>query len=346
MIAEAASRLMGGEEGEEVVEFLRGELLSSAERGGREYSVNSLKTYVSHAKRRVLEAEYRNAGCDFGRLMPFAEHQEVSAFLAAPLKTQVEVQRHHRAHPSWSEEAEEALASLELLPANMESFKITDKEMRSIKRKDKTRMRERMDGVVVVEEGEVLLRRATDLLRTASEKDGYIFLIAPLLLVSGRREVEVLAACAGRSSFRKVGETTVLFEGQCKTKGTGADPYVIPLLCDADAFTSGIEALRRKRGDLSGMTNEEIHRKMTGLFTPAALRQVFPMLLPGGCKWHTLRSLYLQYVNTLYTHTMAINRLGKLCLGHFDENESVRYLSTRVEGVERGRLGVLDLATR
>ena len=94
------------------------------------------------------------------------------------------------------------------------------------------------------------------------------------------------------------------------------------------------------------MTNEEIHRKMTGLFTPAALRQVFPMLLPGGCKWHTLRSLYLQYVNTLYTHTMAINRLGKLCLGHFDENESVRYLSTRVEGVERGRLGVLDLATR
>ena len=137
----------------------------------------------------------------------------------------------------------------------------------------------------------------------------------------------------------------MLFEGQCKTKGAETAPYVIPLLCGADVFTNAIDALRRKRGDLSGMTNEEIHKKMTGLFTQAALRQVIPML-PEGCKWHTLRSLYLQYVNVLYSHTMAINRLGKLCLGHFDENESVRYLSTRIDGMEamKGRLGALDLA--
>ena len=84
---------------------------------------------------------------------------------------------------------------------------------------------------------------------------------------------------------------------------------------------------------------------MTGLFTQEALRQVFPRL-PGGCKWHTLRSLYLQYVNVLYNHSMAINRLWKLCLGHFDENESVRYLSTRIDRMdaEKGRLGALDLA--
>ena len=84
---------------------------------------------------------------------------------------------------------------------------------------------------------------------------------------------------------------------------------------------------------------------MAGLFTKATLRQVLPMLREG-CTWHTLRSMYLQYVNLVYTHTMAINRLGKLCLGHFDENESVRYLSTRVDGVDemRGRFGALDLA--
>ena len=155
----------------------------------------------------------------------------------------------------------------------------------------------------------------------------------------------MLAACAGRSTFTKVGDTTVLFKGQCKTKGGDAEAYVIPLLCGADVFTKGMDALRRKRGDLTGMTNEEIHKRMTGLFTQASLRQVFPML-PEGCKWHTLRSLYLQYVNVLYTHTMAINRLGKLCLGHFDENESVRYLSTRVDGMdaEKGSFGDLDLA--
>ena len=265
--------------------------------------------------------------------------------MAAPLKRQLEIQRHHRAHPSWSEEAEDALASLRLLPPNMASFKITDREIRTIKRRDKKSMRERMDSVIVIEDGVALLERATELLATASEKDGYIFLIAPLLLVSGRREVEVLAACAGRSTFSKVGETTVLFKGQCKTKGAETAPYVIPLLCGADVFVAAIDALRRKRGDLSGMTNEEIHKKITGLFTQEALRQVFPML-PEGCKWHTLRSLYLQYVNVLYNHTVAINRLGKLCLGHFDENESVRYLSTRIDGMDavKGRLGALDLA--
>ena len=235
---------------------------------------------------------------------------------------------------------------MRLLPPNMASFKLTDREIRTIKRRDKKSMRERMDGVIVIDDGVALLERATELLATASEKDGYIYLIAPMLLVSGRREVEVLAACAGRSTFTKVGETTVLFKGQCKTKGTETAPYVIPLLCGADVFMAAVGALRRKRGDLSGMTNQEIHKKMTGLFTQEALRQVFPMLPEEGCKWHTLRSVYLQYVNTLYSHTMAINRLGKLCLGHFDENESVRYLSTRIDGMDavKGRLGALDLA--
>ena len=345
MIAEAATFLMAGADGGEVVEFLRRELLSSAEKGGREYSVNTLKTYVSHAKRKVLEADYRNASCDFGPLMEFTD-PDVTAFLAAPLKTQLKFQRHHRAHPSWSDDMEDALASLRLLPPNIVSFKLMDREIRTIKRRDKKNMRERMDKVIVVEDGVALLKRATDLLSMASEKDGYIYLIAPLLLVSGRREVEVLAACAGRSTFTTVGDTTVLFKGQCKTKGAETPPYIIPLLCSANVFASAIDALRMKRGDLTGMTNDEIHHRMTGLFTQAALRQVFPMM-PEGCTWHTARSLYLQYVNVLYSHTMAINRLGKLCLGHFDENESVRYLSTRVDGMDavKGCFGALDLAT-
>ena len=54
MIAEAAKRVMNGDEGSGVVEFLRRELLESAQRGGREYSVNTLKTYVSKVKAIVL----------------------------------------------------------------------------------------------------------------------------------------------------------------------------------------------------------------------------------------------------------------------------------------------------
>ena len=104
---------MAGVEGSEVVEYLRTELLASAQKGGREYSVNTLKTYVSHTRRKVLEADYRNVGCDFGPLM--LTDPDVNSFLAAPLKSQIEIQRHHRANPSWSEEAEDALASLKLL---------------------------------------------------------------------------------------------------------------------------------------------------------------------------------------------------------------------------------------
>ena len=54
--------LIGGEDGAHVVEYLREQLEASAQRGGRPYSVNTLKTYVSLTKSKVLEADYRNRG--------------------------------------------------------------------------------------------------------------------------------------------------------------------------------------------------------------------------------------------------------------------------------------------
>eukprot|EP00966_Prymnesium_polylepis_P260384 6014702-Prymnesium_polylepis.1 len=72
-----------------------------------------------------------------------------------------------------------------------------------------------MANVVVIDDGAALLARAVDLLQTAARSDGYVYLLAPLLLVSGRREIEILnVCCSGRASFKKVGERTVLFSGQ------------------------------------------------------------------------------------------------------------------------------------
>ena len=76
----------------------------------------------------------------------------------------------------------------------------------------------RMGNVVVVGDGAALLARAEALLRSATPKEGYVALVAPLLLVSGRREIEILNVCTGRASFEKVGERSVLFTGQAKTK--------------------------------------------------------------------------------------------------------------------------------
>ena len=44
MIDEATKRLLAGEEGSDVVDFLRAELAASAERGGRPFSYGTLKT--------------------------------------------------------------------------------------------------------------------------------------------------------------------------------------------------------------------------------------------------------------------------------------------------------------
>ena len=341
MIHDAADRLLAGKEGSEVVDYLREELHASAERGGRAFSVNTLKNYVSRTKALVLDRDYRNKDCDFQPLRAF-DNPDVNYFLAATLKTQVQIQRKHRSpfsEPTWTDEMETALQGLSLLPANMETFKITEREVRQIKRADKTNLRQRMDHVVSVD-GAVLLARATELLHAAAVTDSYVTLLAPLLLVSGRREIEILNTCSGRSSFEKAGERSVLFTGQAKTKSDNFSPYTIPLLCEADVFLYALAVLKTKRGDLSLKTNEEIHAMMNGNFTPAYLHQVFPML-PAGVRWHLLRSLYLGCVFQCFNHTLAVNRLGKLVLGHWDESESLRYLCTRVEGVGGLKFGLL-----
>ena len=157
MIGEATSMLLSGHEGGEVVEFLRSQLKASADRGGRRYSWNTLKTYVSNTKSKVLEAGYRNIKCDMSPLKAFSLREpEINAFLSATLKTQVETQRRHRKNPTWSEPAEDALQCLQLLPTNMLSFKITEREVRTIKRIAKMNLRERMANVIVVEDGATL----------------------------------------------------------------------------------------------------------------------------------------------------------------------------------------------
>lgn len=280
MIAEAAKRLLASQEGAEVVQFLRGELQISAQAAGRPFSVNTLKTYVSHVKRRVLEAGFRNPDCDYATLIAAAgtDASDVAVFVSAPLKQQLEIQRRHRRQPCWSDEAEDALQSLPLLPTSMASFHITEREVRLIKRRDKSNLRERMADVTVVADGEALLARATELLRSAAKTDGYGTLLAPLLLVSGRREVEILNVCSGRSRFQKVGDRSVLFTGQAKTKSSeGAPAFVIPLLCEADAFLSALAVLQGL-GE-SGIVRISKQRMPRWPFDPSFRPSVFGFLL-------------------------------------------------------------------
>ena len=92
------------------------------------------------------------------------------------------------------------------------------------------------------QDGAALLARAEELLRSATPRDGYVALVAPLLLVSGRREIEILNVCTGRASFERVGARSVLFTGQAKTKCCeGAPAYVIPLLDNIVTFKNRLD---------------------------------------------------------------------------------------------------------
>ena len=107
-------------------------------------------------------------------------------------------------------------------------------------------------------------------------------------------------------------------------------------------FLRAISVLKAKRGDLSSKNNDEIHCMFNGHFTPPKLRQCFPMI--PEVKWHLLRSFYLGFVFRCFDHTHAVNRLGKLVLGHWDESESLRYLCTWVDvgGLSFGELPVAE----
>ena len=102
-----------------------------------------------------------------------------------------------------------------------------------------------------------------------------------------RRESEILNVCTGRATFETVGERTVLFTGQAKTKcSESASAYVIPLLVEADVFLHALSALQPKRGDAwNGVSNHAIHQSMSGFYAPGRAPQKphFEVLPRVGC---------------------------------------------------------------
>ena len=183
-----------------------------------------------------------------------------------------------------------------------------------------------------------------DVLLRATEADPYSHIVAGLLLASGRREIEIMNVCSGRARFEPHGDRSVWFEGQAKKPTTEASGYVVPLLCDSGLFFNALEVLKSKRGDVSGLTNAQLKRKMNGNLTSMQLRRAFPTL-PDGAHYHTLRSLYFHFVDRLYVHTFAYNELARLLLGHGSRDQSHPYTAVRLEGVDalKGTLGVLSL---
>lgn len=127
------------------------------------------------------------------------------------------------------------------------------------------------------------------------DSEYYSYIAASLIVLSGRRPVEVL-----KTGDFEVRGTKLFFTGQAKTKGrTGKDlGFEIPVLCNAKKFVEAFQRLRLLK-DCSEMTNDDVNRRVENKVNDK-VKRVYGVLNPGikGCS--DLRKVYAAIVYHLY----------------------------------------------
>ena len=169
-------------------------------------------------------------------------------------------------------------------------------------------------------------------------------LLAALLLVSGRRTVEM---ANGQSVFRGVhdkGRFYAHFEGQAKARQSSRihNPAIVPI----DLFTTALTAFRTKQGHVSTLTNMQIKTRYQPM-----LGRVLKMhsadggALPVVCKPHDLRSLYVALVYASFESPFSLQRTAMAICGHACLGESLSYSNVRLTRTEAlAKRGSLEIA--
>ena len=134
-----------------------------------------------------------------------------------------------------------------------------------------------------------------------------------------------------------------MFDGALKKRGNGKT-FTIPLLVTYDTFMIGFNALRKKQGDVSTLTNEEVKSRYIGSLN-RDLGKAMPFLPP--CNVHKLRSIYVAIVYEAYNcqSKYSLAKTAMLVCGHENLEESLCYNSVHLHpgGIDgmRGSLGEL-----
>ena len=310
--------------GEEVMEWLRSKCSTTA----------SLSCTMSR-----IRGEYMKAvpvpPCVEEAMSPFRGAEKgVASFLSLSLSEMVKTQREHRSSPEWSEAAEEALASLKLLPPNVEEMKLSHRELVSLKRRREETVLHKQEQLCHVRGAAAWLHHAIALARTSTPDMPFPRLAIPLLLLSGRRTTELMN---GRSSFLPLGRaTTCFFSGQIKKRGQDGGGYEIPLLCDYSIFVNALAVLRSKQGG-EVLDSVECNNRYA-----QALRAGVGTVFPFAACPHTLRAVYASFCYHLYSSEVTFNRAAMRILGHEKLEVSLSYNSVVLhEAGPAGRWGPL-----
>ena len=265
----------------------------------------------------------------------------IRVFLSAPLDVKCKIQRKHRIDREWSGDAEIALQKVQLLPTNLDAFKLPKCESVIIKRRHAAKLKAKNRSVITVPNGDALLGMLSSMLEASTPNDSDAILLCCLAALSGRRPTELLN---GRSQFDPVEgrPTFAIFTGQLKTKEEAPRSYVIPLACQYATFRRGFDSLRKKQqdqGGVDGLTNEQVSNKYYFLRSGDISNGAIPAFRSFQIK--DLRSLYTQFIFKLYACPHTFNATACEILGHQDLTESLHYANVKVLGLTEGTFGPL-----
>ena len=318
----AAQALLDGADGAEVVKILQ----------TRFRTLSSIDSAFSHVRKIILDRGIRPPAYDDTTLRSFLAGPnalDIAAFLDAPLKEQVRLKRAHRSNPTWRAEEEAALAAVTLLPRSMDSFGFTKRQAFVLKRQKEANLVRKNEELIVVSDAARLVEAASLALKEATTASSYPALAIPLLLVSGRRQSEIM----GNGTFAH-GPTprSALFTGQLKRKGQAAESYVIPLLCTYGVFAAGMTTLRAKQAlrPHDRADTYSVESRYSPDIARALKRSTLP--LPVGIRCHDLRSIYFHVVFWCFVSPYSFSRTAMAVLGHDDQDSAKCYGNVRLEG--------------
>lgn len=283
----------------------------------------SFEKNVSNVRRLFLKHEKRHANFeeDIKTLQTnLYEHDVVKfqQFLNCSLEQQYDIIK-RKVELFANDALNSQLQNIRLLPDNMISFQIGKTDHIISKQKKTESLLKRNKRKIVVENASDMLKTYMDILKNGSSSN--IKEIIALLLVSGRRECEILN---GKSTFDKVDGFPYhsYFRGVLKKKGFEDNQILIPLLCPFELFNDAFQRMRKsQQKDILNMTNKQISNRYCSQLNKAQ-KKWFPMLT----KPHDLRGVYAKFVDNLFSHNVSFPMVCMYSLGHDVLQDSLYYM--------------------
>lgn len=252
-----------------------------------------------------------------------------------------------RFHATDSESVRLIVRSLpHRLSENARALRLSRREMRECKRSQVSHMIEK-NKIRTLVEGRILLTHARSVVRNPEKcKGGIPELTLSLMLVTGRRECELLN---GQSILTPHTTYSLVFRGQAKKRDEGAaqrDERIIPCLSPSNEIIECLAQLRIRQGYVI-LSNDVASRRYQS-YLSRHMHSVAPWC-DTRTHVHSLRGIYTCMSHVLFDWGLHTDAYVAMCiLGHTSLTESLVYTPFGIGNafrIEEPPLGIGHLTT-